>query len=96
MRPSADPLFRSVAEAFGPFSLGVILTGLGKDGSLGARNICTAAGKVIIQDPATAVAPFMPRSAIESCPKHSLVPLDQIERAISKELTKLSQKLCNG
>ena len=57
VRPSADPLFRSVADAFGKYSLGVILTGLGRDGALGTAQIASVKGTVLVQDPDTAVAP---------------------------------------
>lgn len=65
VRPSADPLFRSLAEVFNNRSIAIVLTGLGRDGSAGASVIKNIGGEVIVQNPDTAVAPSMPRSVIE-------------------------------
>lgn len=65
VRPSADPLFRSLAQVFNERSIAVILTGLGRDGSAGASIIKSTGGKVIVQNPDSAIAPSMPRSVIE-------------------------------
>ncbi|MDD3124361.1 MAG: chemotaxis protein CheB [Candidatus Kapabacteria bacterium] len=66
VRPSADPLFTSLSYAFGKYSIGVILTGLGRDGVQGVSNIAEIGGKVIVQDPLKAVAPLMPQAVIDS------------------------------
>jgi len=51
-RPAVDVLFRSVAEAYGGGVLGVVMTGMGSDGVLGAQRIHAAGGEVIVQDEA--------------------------------------------
>jgi two-component system chemotaxis response regulator CheB len=51
--PSADVLMKSVAETFGPNCLGVIMTGMGRDGADGCRVIRAAGGYVLGQDEAT-------------------------------------------
>ena len=56
---------RTVARAFGPKSIGLILGGLGCDGAVGAGFIHTAEGKVLVLDPADAVVPQMCRSVME-------------------------------
>ncbi|MEN9353375.1 MAG: hypothetical protein RL318_700 [Fibrobacterota bacterium] len=76
MRPAADPLFRSVAAAFGQYSVAAVLTGMGRDGSLGAATIAAVGGKVVAQDPRTAVAPSMPQTVINIGAASSVVPLD--------------------
>ena len=60
--PSADLLFRSASKAFGRHCLAVVMTGMGRDGSLGAAAVAAAGGVVIAQKPETAVAPSMPKT----------------------------------
>ncbi len=77
-RPSVDVLFESAASVFGPGLIGVVMTGVGSDGSNGLRRIRDAGGVTVVQDPAGAVADGMPRSAIEAVSPDYIVPLQQI------------------
>ncbi|HEY0443421.1 MAG TPA: CheR family methyltransferase [Candidatus Limnocylindrales bacterium] len=60
--PSVDHILISASEAFGEGLIAVILTGMGSDGTFGARRVKAAGGTVIIQDPMTARFPSMPAS----------------------------------
>ena len=60
--PSVDLLLETAADAFGPGLIAVILTGSGSDGSAGAWHVKRAGGAVVIENPATALFPSMPRS----------------------------------
>lgn len=93
VRPAADPLFRSVAEAYGKFSIGVVLTGLGRDGTQGISHIHSVKGSVIVQDPETAIASSMPSSAIASKIPVRVEPLDKIAQAINERVFALAALL---
>jgi two-component system, chemotaxis family, protein-glutamate methylesterase/glutaminase len=59
-RPSVDVLFRSVADVYGAGTLGVVMTGMGSDGVIGAQFIRQRGGEVIVQDEASSVVWGMP------------------------------------
>jgi len=67
-RPAADPLFRSATAAFGSRVCGVVLSGHLDDGSEGLRLIAAAGGLCLVQDPAEAIHPDMPRNALLRVP----------------------------
>jgi len=76
--PSVDRMFRSCAEIFGHRLLGVVLTGMGSDGSMGVRAIKEAGGQVMSESEDSAVIFGMPKAAIATGVVDAIVPLERI------------------
>jgi two-component system chemotaxis response regulator CheB len=74
---SANPLFTTAAHVLGPV-IGVVLTGMGQDGTDGVQAVKEAGGVVIAQDEATSEWFSMPRSAIATGVVDYVLPLDRI------------------
>ncbi len=77
-RPSVDVLFESAAETFHDGVIGVLLTGMSRDGTAGLRKIKEYGGMAVVQDPATAEGQMMPRTAISSVSVDKVLPLHEI------------------
>jgi two-component system, chemotaxis family, protein-glutamate methylesterase/glutaminase len=77
-RPAIDPLFRSAALSFGTRAIGIVLTGNLDDGTAGLQAIKSCGGIAIVEDPATAFAPSMPASALESVAVDYVLPIEAI------------------
>jgi two-component system chemotaxis response regulator CheB len=84
-RPSIDVLLSSAAASHGERTVGVVLTGANGDGASGLRDIRNRGGVAIVQDPAEAERPEMPRAALAACPGAQVRPL----AAIAPELAHL-------
>src|ERR1700684_407463 len=81
-RPSVDVLFRSVAQSAGRNSIGVMLTGMGRDGAEGMKEMRDAGAATIAQDENTSVVWGMPGAARQIDAVQSLHPLPQIAERI--------------
>jgi len=83
-RPAVDPMFRSLAAAYGAAVLGVVLTGMGSDGAKGGKVLVEAGGTVIAQDEATSVVWGMPGAAANAGICSAVLPLDKLPAEIAK------------
>jgi two-component system chemotaxis response regulator CheB len=86
-RPSVDVMFRSVAEAAGPNAIGVILTGMGKDGALGMLEMRNAGSHTLAQDEATCVVYGMPREAVAVGAVVESVPVTAVVERLREKLS---------
>lgn len=82
--PSVDLLMKSVASLSGSRTLGVVLTGMGRDGTAGSRAIISKGGETIAQDETSSVIFGMPKSAIEKGNITKVLGLDQIPDYINR------------
>src|ERR1700693_5318196 len=80
--PAADPLFVSAAETFGGDAIGVVLTGMGRDGADGLRRVRAAGGKAVIQDRDSSIIYGMPQAAMETAGADRVEAARDIARAI--------------
>ena len=83
-RPSGTFLFESVARAFGPAVVAVILTGMGEDGVAGLRAVRQAGGRVLAQDEKSSVVFGMPGAAVAAGLADTVLPLDAISARLAQ------------
>ena len=87
-RPSADVLFRSAARVWGAGTLGLVLTGMGRDGLQGSRQIVEAGGAVIAQDEFTSVVWGMPGELVRAGLADAILPLSQVGVEVALRLSR--------
>ncbi len=85
-RPSADPMLRSLADAYGADLLCVILTGMGQDGRRGGEKVIEAGGTIIAQDEASSVVWGMPGAVATAGMCTAVAPLDQLGAWVTRAL----------
>jgi two-component system, chemotaxis family, protein-glutamate methylesterase/glutaminase len=81
--PSVDPMLTSVAEFYGATGIGVILSGMGRDGVLGAARLVKAGGSIIAQDEASCAVWGMPKAVTDAGLACAVLPPDKIARRVA-------------
>jgi two-component system, chemotaxis family, protein-glutamate methylesterase/glutaminase len=95
-RPAVDPLFRSAALAYGSRAIGVVLTGTRDDGTSGLNAIKQCGGTAIVQDPADAAFPSMPKSALDHVKVDHAVPLRELPQLLVRVLAQRTESKAAG
>ncbi len=85
-RPSVDVLFRSAAETLGGRCVGVMLTGMGRDGTPAAALLKAAGARLVAQDEATSVVWGMPGALVQAGLADAVLPLDQIAAWVNHQV----------
>lgn len=83
VRPSATVTMLSAARVYGKNTIGVVLTGMGKDGAAGMAEIKSKGGRTLVQDETTSVIFSMPKAVIQAGAADRILPLDEIAGAIT-------------
>ncbi|MGI8611147.1 MAG: chemotaxis protein CheB [Sphingomicrobium sp.] len=81
--PSLDPMLASVGALFGAGALGVVLTGMGRDGVEGAGRLVACGGSILAQDSASCAVWGMPRAVLEAGLAYAVMPPDKLARRIA-------------
>jgi len=81
--PSVDPMFESLAEVYGPRALGVVLSGMGRDGCEGARFLIEAGARIVVQDRESSVVWGMPGAVANAGRASAVMPPDEIGRLVA-------------
>lgn len=81
--PSVDPMLASIGKVYGPSAVGVILSGMGRDGLLGAGELVGAGGALLAQDEASSVVWGMPGAVANARLTQAVLPPDELARRIA-------------
>ena len=84
--PSVDPMLSSAAAILGGGALGVILTGMGRDGAEGAKRLVEAGGSVMAQDEASSAVWGMPRAVADAGLAFAILPPDKLARRVASRI----------
>ncbi|PMS37479.1 chemotaxis response regulator protein-glutamate methylesterase [Trinickia symbiotica] len=92
-RPSVDVLFRSAAQHAGKNAVGVILTGMGRDGAAGMLDMRNAGAYTLAQDEASCIVFGMPREAIALGAADEIAPLSEMSRRVMARLAAMGDRV---
>jgi two-component system, chemotaxis family, protein-glutamate methylesterase/glutaminase len=92
-RPSVDVLFRSAAQYAGKNAVGVILTGMGRDGAAGLLDMRNAGAYTLAQDEASCIVFGMPREAIALGAADEIAPLSEMSRRVMARLAAMGDRI---
>lgn len=81
--PSVDPMFESLAEVYGSRALGIVLSGMGRDGCEGARFLIEAGARIVVQDRESSVVWGMPGAVANAGRASAVMPPDEIGRLVA-------------
>jgi len=90
--PSVDPMLSSAGAVLGGGAIGVVLTGMGRDGAEGARRLVESGGAVMAQDEASSAVWGMPRSVAEAGLACAILPPDKLARRVASRVEEASCK----
>lgn len=82
-RPSVDYLFRSISHVCGGRAVAAVMTGMGDDGTLGARLLARQGATIVVQDAASCVVHGMPRMVVEAGVPHQVCPLAEFAERLT-------------
>jgi two-component system chemotaxis response regulator CheB len=91
-RPSADVMFRSIADLYGKRALGLVLTGMGVDGQRGCHYLKNQGGLVIAQDQGSSTVWGMPKAVIHAGLADEVVSLNDIADLLNKRFASREKK----
>ncbi|WP_426326957.1 chemotaxis protein CheB [Pedobacter sp. R-06] len=83
-RPSIDVTFQSAAEVFGEKLVCILLSGSNADGVEGLKSVNNFGGRVVIQNPNTAIMPYMPQQAVQNVKPHAILDSHDMADYINK------------
>lgn len=87
VRPAADPLFDSIAATFSAAAIGVVLTGMGRDGAQGLHRIRASGGVAVVQDRESSIVYGMPQAALAAAGADHILAISDIAQLIERLCT---------
>jgi len=85
-KPSVNKMFTTAAQIYGNALIGILLTGMGKDGAIGCKDITIKGGKTLVQDKESSMIFGMPKAAIELKAATQILPLEDIAKALRRQV----------